>query len=296
MAENRLTLDLQAFADEVGNTAEGTGVTTAAAAQGKGDKNPLANVKYGKQEEAQAADVQNDTDERATRFSAFRQEYKPEIDAEIQGVVQRRLKSTKETVDRYNKLTPVLQILGQKYGVDANDAEALAKAIEDDDSYFEDEAFEKGMSVADLKAVKRMERENAELRQQIEASQQQAKMEADVARWMAEAEEAKKVFPGLDLGVELQNPNFVELLRNNVDLQTAYFAVHQRELVPQAMQYAAIKTQQNMSQALQAGRRPSENPTAGSSTAVTKSDVASLTKEDRAEIMRRVARGERITF
>lgn len=299
MAKNKLTLDLQLFAEgaEGGTPADGTGATPAVAAQGKGVKNPLADVKYGKQEDVQTAAAPEVTDDRASRYSAFRQEYKAEVDNEIQNIVQRRLKATKDTVEKYDKLSPVLQLLGQKYGVDGSDADALVKAIEEDDSYFEDEAYEKGMSVADLKAVKKMERENAMLRQQIEASQQQAQMEADVARWMAEAEEAKQVFPDLDLGVELQNPRFVDLLRNNIDLQTAYFAVHQRELVPKAMQYAAQKAKSEVSKAVAAGNaRPSENPLASASTAVVKSDVSQLTKADRQEINRRVARGEKISF
>lgn len=298
-----------AAAGAEGGTSDAAGVTAAAAGQRKGAKNPLANVVYGKQEQAAdagagqvqqvaaAADKPDAASDRQAQYNAFRQEFKAELDADTQNIVQRRLKSTKETVERYEKLAPVLEILASKYGVDAGDADAIRTAIEDDDSYFEQEALEKGMSVADLKAVKKMERENAALKQQIEQSRQKAQVEADVARWMAEAEEAKKVFPGLDLGRELQNPQFLSLLRSNIDLQTAYFAVHNRELVPQVMQYTAAKTQQNVAQSIQAGaNRPTENAITPSSTAVIKSDVSKLSKEDRAEIRRRVERGERIVF
>lgn len=298
-----------AAGEGVGTSSDASGVTAAAAGQRKGAKNTLANVVYGKQEQAvdagagqvqqvaAAAGAQDAVSERQAQYNAFRQEFKAELDADTQNIVQRRLKSTKETVERYEKLAPVLEILASKYGVDAGDADAIRTAIEDDDSYFEQEALEKGMSVADLKAVKKMERENAALKQQIEQSRQKAQVEADVARWMAEAEEAKKVFPGLDLGRELQNPQFLSLLRSNIDLQTAYFAVHNRELVPQVMQYTAAKTQQNVAQSIQAGaNRPTENAITPSSTAVIKSDVSKLSKEDRAEIRRRVERGERIVF
>ncbi len=298
-----------AAGEGVGTSSDASGVTAAAAGQRKGAKNPLANVVYGKQEQtvdagagqvqqvAAAADKPDAASDRQAQYNAFRQEFKAELDADTQNIVQRRLKSTKDTVERYEKLAPVLEIIASKYGVDASDADAIRTAIEDDDSYFEQEALEKGMSVADLKAVKKIERENAALKQQIEQSRQKAQVEADVARWMAEAEEAKKVFPGLDLGRELQNPQFLSLLRSNIDLQTAYFAVHNRELVPQVMQYTAAKTQQNVAQSIQAGaNRPTENAITPSSTAVIKSDVSKLSKEDRAEIRRRVERGERIVF
>lgn len=310
-------LDLQLFAEGAGaaagaggGTSAGAGDTAAAAGQQtKGAKNPLANVIYGKQdaasddngaEDTRAADANGpDTvfDERREQYEAFRKEYKAELDADMQKIIKGRLKNSQETVDKYTKLQPVLGMLAAKYGVDAEDSEALTKAIEEDDAYYEEEAFEKGMSVEDLKAVKKMERENAALKAQIDAARQQQQIEADVAKWMHEAEEAAKVFPGLDLGVELQNPRFVDLLRNNIDLQTAYFAIHHRELVPQAMKYAAVKTQEQVAQGIRSGaRRPTENGLAKSSTAVVKSDVSQLTKEDRQEIIRRVQRGDIIRF
>ena len=72
-------------------------------------------------------------------------EYKDLYDARVKETVQKRLKSTKETVDKYNSLTPMLETLGKKYGVDSTDAEALIKAIDEDDSFYEQEALEKGI-------------------------------------------------------------------------------------------------------------------------------------------------------
>lgn len=314
MAKNKFfgIYDLQMFAEggagaagagaEGGTSADASGVTAAAAGQRKGVKNPLADVVYGKQPDAaegtQAAAATPDVpDVRRARYDAFRKEFKAELDADTQKIVQNRLKSSKETTEKYNKLQPVLGMLGQKYGADPEDLDALTKAIEDDDSYYEQEALEKGISVQDLKQIKRMERENAELKRQMDAVNQQKQIEADLARWMGEAEEAAKVFPGLDLGTELQNPQFFGLLKDGVDLQTAYFAIHHRELVPQMMQYTAAKTQQQVAQGIQSGSaRPAENAISGNSTAVVKSDVSQLSKADRAEIIRRVQRGERIVF
>ena len=179
-------LSLQLFADGAagagagdGGTAEGQGVTAAAALPQKGVKNPLANVKYGIQPEetAPAAEVQTETVAQPDRNAEFEKlikgEYKDLYDARVQDTVQKRLKGTKETVDKYNALTPTLELLAKKYGVDAKDIDALSKAISDDDSYYEQEAMEKGMSVKQLKEVKKMERENAELKAQMEEAQRQ---------------------------------------------------------------------------------------------------------------------------
>ena len=48
-------LNLQLFAEGGAGEGSGTGVTAPAAGETKGAKNPLANVVYGKQEEAPAA-------------------------------------------------------------------------------------------------------------------------------------------------------------------------------------------------------------------------------------------------
>ena len=164
-------LNLQLFAEGAGDggTAEGQGVTEAAALpQTKGEKkNPLSNVKYGIQEDAPAAEVQKTVaPDRNAEFEALiKGEYKDLYDAKMQDTIQKRLKGHKELEAKYNELLPILDILGKKHGVDATDITALNKAIEEDDSYFEDEALEKGMTVKQLKDFKKMEKDISLLRQ-----------------------------------------------------------------------------------------------------------------------------------
>ena len=173
-----MLLNLQLFAEgggDGGTGAEGTtGVSaTAAVSQNKGVKsNPLADVVYGKQAEETtpvAEVVENPTEDRNAKFEALiKGEYKDLYDQRMQDTVQKRLKSTKETVDKYNELAPTLEALAKKYGVDASDIKALNKAIEDDDSYYEQEALEKGITVEQLKEIRKMEKENSELKRQME--------------------------------------------------------------------------------------------------------------------------------
>ena len=302
-------LSLQLFADGGagagagdGGTAEGQGVTEAAALPQKGVKNPLANVKYGIQEEtAPAAGVQTETVAQPDRNAEFEKlikgEYKEEYDARVQDTVQKRLKSTKETVDKYNALTPTLELLASKYGVDATDIEALTKAISDDDAYYEQEAMDKGMTVKQLKEIKKMERENAELKAQMQEAQKQENGKKLYSAWMQQAEEAKKVYPSLDLRAEMNNPKFLDLLRSNIDVRTAYEVLHKDEIIPAAMQFTAKTVESKLAKSIASnGARPSENGMSSQSAAVVKSDVSQLSKEDRAEIIRRVQRGEKIRF
>ena len=301
-------LDLQLFAEGTGGDggtgAEGaTGVTaTAAVSQRKGAKsNPLADVQYGVKAESAspAAEVTTPTTEdRAARFkSLIEGEFKDLFDARMQDAVQRRLKSSKETVDRYNALTPTLEILARKYGVDATDTEALTKAIEEDDSYWEDEALEKGVSVEELKRIRKIERENADLRRQMEEKNRRESAAQQYSAWMKQAEEAKKTYPSLNLEQEIKNPQFARLLSAGIDVASAFAVVHKDEILPAAMQYTARTVEQKITNKIMAnGARPTENGISSQSASLSKSDVTTLTKADRAEVMRRVARGEKISF
>lgn len=307
-----LTLNLQLFAEggaaagDGGTAAGETGVSAAAAVQQKmGAKNPLASVVYGKQEGAQVADAQQaqqpeaqpPVDRNAEFDKLINGEYKDLYNARVQDTIQKRLKSTKETVDKYEALQPVLSMLGDKYGVDATNVESLMKALSDDDSFFEEEALERGISVEQLKQIKRMERENEELKRQMQEERNKERADALYQSWLTQSEQIKGIYPNFDLNAEIQNPTFQQLLRNNVDVRTAYEVVHKDEIIPEAMRFAAKNAEQKVANNIKAnGQRATENGVSSNSPATHKSDVSSLTAEDLHEIQRRVARGERITF
>lgn len=300
-----LNLMLQLFAEggDGGTGAEGTtGVTeTVAVSQTRKATNPLANVKYGKQEEAAPPPEepkQTATPDRNAEFEKLiKGEYKDLYDARMQNAIRGRLKATEDTVNRFNALTPTLELLAEKYGVDANDVEALNKAIEEDESFFQDEALEKGMTVQQLKEFRKMQRENADLKRQMSDQQTKERAEMLYASWVDQGEKTKTVYPSFDLKAEMQNPRFVDLLRNNIDVRTAYEVLHKDEIIPAAMQFTAKTVEQKLTNKIIAGgQRPTENGMNSQGAAVVKSDVSQLSKADRQEIIRRVQRGEKIRF
>lgn len=298
-------LSLQLFAEGAGDGGTGVGgqgaTEAAALPQTKGEKNnPLSAVRYGKQESVPAAEVQTEeatVDRNAEFEKLIKGEYKDLYDARVQDTVQKRLKSTKDTVDRYNSLQPTLEILAKKYGVDSADIKALTKAIEEDDSYFEEEALEKGISVEQLKNIRKMERENADLRKQMQERESRENADRLYSAWMNQAEQTRSVYPSFDLAAEMHDPKFVQLLRSNVDVRTAYEVLHKDEIIPAAMQFTAKTVEQKIANNIASGsRRPTENGMSSQSAAVVKDDVSRLTKADREEIIRRVQRGEKIVF
>lgn len=307
-------LNLQLFAEGAGSAGVGTGAegtqgvseTAAMSQTKKGVKsNPLADVKYGIQDDAvQTTDVQKTATEsvqQPDRIAEFENlikgEYKDLYDARVQDTIQKRLKGTKETVDKYNAFTPTRELLAKKYGVDADDIEALNKAIEEDDAYYEEEALEKGVTVEQLKEIRKMEKENAELKRRMQEKDAQEKGAKLYAQWMEQGKATQSIYPSFDLRAEMQNPKFVDLLRANIDVRTAYEVIHKDDIIPAAMQFTAKTVEQKLTNKIIAnGARPTENGISSQSGAVTKSDVSQLSRADRAEIIRRVQRGEKIRF
>ncbi len=310
---------LQVFADgaaagTAGEGGQGTGVSAEAAApqKNKGVKNPLADVKYGiQEEEPPAAGVENKesrepgkaepSDAPVNRDAEFERlikgEYKDLYDRKMQDTIQKRLKGSKETAERLDALTPALELLGKKYGVDPADASALSRAIADDDALYADEATEKGIDVGTFKQLRKMELENASLSRAIAQQERREQAARQYEQWQQQAQEARRTYPSLDLKEECQNPQFMQLLRAGVDVGSAYLVLHKDDIIPAAMQHTAKVVEQKLAgKMMSASARPGENGVGSQSAAITKSDVTKLTKADRDEIRRRVARGERIRF
>lgn len=304
--------DLQLFAEGGGDGGTGADGATGVTASDSGlqtkaeNKNPLAGVRYGKQAEDSSHIAGGDTgkegittppDRNAEFEKLIKGEYKDLYDRRVQDTIQKRLKGTRETVEKYEALSPVLEMLSKKYGADASDIGALVKAIEEDDSYYEDEALEKGLTVEQLKEVKKMERENAELKRQVDSQKADEEAKKIYAGWIEQAERARAKYPSLNLGEEIKNPQFASLLRSGIDVDTAYTVVHKDEIIPAAMGFAAKQAEEKtVNRIIAGGARPTENGIASRSSAIIKSDVSQLSKDDRAEIARRVARGEKIRF
>ena len=161
----------------------------------------------------------------------------------------------------------------------------------------EEEALEKGISVEQLKQIRKMEKENAELKRQMQEQGAKEKASQLYSAWLTQSEQTKSVYPSFDLQAEMQNPRFVELLKSNVDVRTAYEVLHMGEIIPSAMQFTAKTVEQKIANKMIAnGARPSENGNSAQSASRTKSDVSQLSNADMDEIIRRARQGERITF
>ena len=227
----------------------------------------------------------------------------PDYNKQMQSVVQQRLRQSKEVEDKYNKLAPSLEVLARKYGLDPNnlDPEALNKAINDDDSYYEDKALEMGVPLETAKRIDQQEREAKRRKAEEEKTIQQQRIEQHLTRLRQQGEEMKKTFKDFDLDRELQNPAFFRMTSPNIGLsvEDAYYAVHRREIQNAANQVIANKTAQMMSNSIRSGsQRPVENGASAQSPSVTTFDYAHASKEQREALKRQIrnaaARGEKL--
>lgn len=286
-------LDLQLFA-------EGDGGTAADNSGAAADSADLSGVVYGKQAEAApAAGVQEAQQPERDLGKEFEQlikgEFREAYNKRVQDTVQKRLKGPSADAEKYRSLQPVLEMLGNRYGVDATDAKALSAAMEEDDSYYQAEAERMGIDIKQVKVLKRAERENRQLKAQLAEQENRTKMEQNIARWMQEAQGIAQKYPNLDLQQELNNPQFFNALMNGASVEGAYWGLYHEQLIPQAMQFTAQETERKLANKIQAqGQRPTES---GAKAAVqVKSDVSQLTNDDMDEIIKRARRGEKIRF
>ncbi|MFW5651966.1 MAG: hypothetical protein ACOCNC_11430 [Acetivibrio ethanolgignens] len=273
--------------------------------------NGLENVKYGIQADGKdesSAEAENEPatepEERPKFADLIKGEYKKDFDEKVQSIIDERFKKTKGLEEKLNNINPIISKLAAKYGVKSEDVNGLMAAIDADKAYYEVEAEKLGISVEQLKNMRDMEadriqfaREKEEVRLQMEEFQKQRRSEEIWGKWKQEAEEVKNMFPDFELETELQNPQFQALLTNGVDMNTAYKVLHMDDVIGSAMQYTAAQVAQKQAANIaKKAQRPIENGTSSQGGVVVKKDVSKLSREDRREIIRRVSRGEQISF
>lgn len=227
----------------------------------------------------------------------------PEYNKEIQAVVQARLRGAKAAEEAMGKLAPALELLARKHGMDpANtDYEALAKAVSEDRSYYEDKAIEMGVPVEEAMKLDQEQRDTARQQRQKEETIREERNRKHFEGLIRQAEEMKAMYPNFDLQKELQNPAFFRMTAPdvNIPIKMAYQAVHGEEIMATGMQVAAQKTAQQISNSIQAGgRRPMEAGTTAQAPSVTTFDYRKASPEQRKAmkdyIMSEAAHGRKV--
>lgn len=248
---------------------------------------------------AQTAPVAQVQKEEESFESLIKGKYKADYERSVKAAVSERLKGTKRTI---SKFSPILDVLGQQYGIDVSDPDkidydALTRRLTDDKRLYEAEAMEKGIPLETLMHTKQLERQNAALQRENAAAQGEMQRRAEFDRIVGQFAEVQAMYPQADLSQELANPDFGRLVSNGVPALTAYEVVHKAELAAARTRAVAQATQQQIVAGIQAnGMRPPEGAANAGNGMPVQFDPRKLTKQQRDEIRARVNRGEKITF
>lgn len=224
-------------------------------------------------------------------------EYKEEYTEKFNAYFNQRFKEAKGMENSLNAQKPIMDILMQRYNIANGDTAKLLNAIEQDNVYWESAADEAGLTVEQYKAMKKLERENAELQMARQRQQGEQVMQQRLNTWYAEGEKLKETYPTFDFKAESANRDFLGLLRSGLSVKNAYELIHMEEIKADAAKVAAQTAGQQMAARVQSkAARPKENGTSSQGAVIVKNDVHSLTRAERAEIAKRAQRGEKIRF
>lgn len=245
--------------------------------------------------------IQDAAEKRRADYAKFKNDFKAEFDAEVQGVIKKRLKSARDNeaaAREYRERTGrVFDALAVNYNLDPEDIDGILRAVQADNTFLEQEALKRGVPVEELKHTRTIERENARFRAEREAYAQEQAADEKYRQWISEEQDARLVYPGLDLREEIKSPEFYRLLESGVDVKTAFEVVHKDDIIAAGMQYAVRKTAANVQlEAEKNSRRPRENGLSSPPAVKTQTDVSKLSRKEINDYIERARRGEKITF
>lgn len=245
--------------------------------------------------------VEGDTPPSFDELIESNPEYQEALGQRIQESIKQRFKNQKDLQGKLDRMKPGLDILAQKYGLEATengyDYESLMQKVMDDDKLYEEEAFARGMNVSDYKTMKQLEIENNQLKAMQQAQAQEDANREAFEKIFQEGEKLKELYPSFELDAELSNPAFGRLLSNGIDVKTAFEVIHKDEILAGGMEYAVKTTKEKISKSIQSGTRPQENGLSSqSATSPGDIDLSKLTLAQIREFTARAQAGERITF
>lgn len=239
----------------------------------------------------------------------------PENNKRIQGIVNDRLKKYANSQENHkanlNALQPALEMLAQKYGLDATDGKldysALADAVVNDDAYYEDRAIELGTDVETAKKIENAERiERAEQLRKEQEAEAQKKAERDMQlrehfnKLQAQASDLQKLYPDFDLSKELENPRFFQAtgIDGGYSVAEAFYAEHFQDLLNRQAEVISKRVTEEVANSVRSNRmRPRENGSNSAAT-LTQPNPRAMSKADRdalkARIRQAAARGEHL--
>lgn len=308
---------LQLFAGDGGAGGDGGGVAGSLGGSASGQADDTGGeqpaVLYGKQDGSDDGldagdnttnqqntkhDGKETAKERQARYrELINGEFRDLYQQDTQRIIDRRFRETKSLQEQMGSQRAILDQLSSRYGTAPGDMAALQKALDGDSAMWEQAAEEAGMTVDQYRMVEQMRQSNARMQGQLLQMQAVEKSRAQVQRWQQEAQELKGDYPDFDLGQFVSDAQNVEYLKRGVPMRMVYEYSNRDAIMQDTASRAARQAEKNVVSNIRArGARPKENGAAQQPGVVVKDNVDALTNDDIDEIIRRVQRGEKISF
>lgn len=246
--------------------------------------------------QAAGAQPENEGVDREKSYADMKKQFKDLYDKDVQSQIKRRLGNTKAIEKELSAYKSLADKLSLRYKT--NDIEALSKALDEDDSYWENAAYESGMSVEQFKEHTRIQeqarRDNAEL----EMLRAREKAREQYSAWFEEAKAVKEAYPEFDLNTCLKDNRFKSMLmvKNKEympSMKEIYEMLNHEQLLKATKEQAKNDIVNNVKAR---GVRPGEAGATTSAGISVSTDVSRLTRQQRAELARKASMGENITF
>ncbi len=249
-------LNLQLFADE--ENADYSGIAESSMEETAALADSGQEQEYtGDSQETAAAEIGENGGPAAEPYRVFQtqEEYQSYFD----DVMGKRLKGARETSEKLNRLSPIVEMLGKKYDSEKLDNE---------------------------EKIRTMEQQLGDFRHQ----QFVAALEHDLSKLAEE----KPEFYGKAASEELAgDQKFIALLSQGFSVKEAYDALHLTELLQQSAQAVGKQVVDNI---VARGERPAESAAVPAAAGNVSFDVAKMTDEEIDELTKRAMRGERISL
>ena len=191
-------------------------------------------------------------------------DYREDHKAYMEKTINDRLKKYKGMEETNAKMKSVMDTIATKYGLDSNSddfVDALTKAVDEDNSYFEKYAMDHDMTVEQARSKVDLERRVAAYEANEHTRMEQEQMRQEFARVQENAVKTKQMYPEFDLEVCLQDANFARICKaTNGDTTTAYIATHWKNVIPQQVKIASEQASQQIANTVKSNlSRPIEN-------------------------------------
>lgn len=287
-------LDLQLFAEGAASSGEGTAGSTAGE---KGQTVEAGQSNSGeKGSEAGSKQTQEDLDREYRELMSGK--FKKHRQADFDSILKPRLAALEETRNYRRDLEPALRLLADLHGIDFKDAKALNEAIVNDIRLGEEISLKDGGDPEE-----NLKKKQLEIRERMRTDAETAKRNAlqrreKVGRWISEVKEKEldKKYPGFDLGKQLENNDFRQLLELGWGVEKAFEAVNHTRIMTSAVEAATKNaTKATVDKIAAQGQRPSENGLSSQASSVSRGiDVQNLTGEQIRKILAEAESGKKI--